>query len=85
MAQGTDIPATPDRKGRMIRSAVLVLAGVVAVSLGGCGRKGSLETPGLVDVPAAAPQVSTATGSQVVTPPAEQPVDQRRFFLDFLI
>uniref|UniRef100_UPI003BA9BFEB lipoprotein n=1 Tax=Stappia sp. TaxID=1870903 RepID=UPI003BA9BFEB len=59
----------------------IVIAAVLALSVGACGRRGSLETPGAVD-----PAVSAAPGDPATgTAPAAAPRPRNDFLLDAII
>jgi predicted small lipoprotein YifL len=77
-----------------VRILILVLLAVAAVS--GCGRRGSLEEPGVAPAAATSP-APAGTGTSPLDPgapaappavipePDRQPAPKRRFFLDFLL
>jgi predicted small lipoprotein YifL len=64
----------------------LVIAAVLALALGACGRRGALETPGAVD-PAVQGSVQDSGAATVQAPgPDGEPVRPKRdFLLDAII
>jgi predicted small lipoprotein YifL len=83
-----------DRYGRLTVAVALV----VALGLGGCGRKGALDAPPSAAVagsaavapqPAAAPADGFLTGRRAEAPPLEAPspptTARKSFFLDWLL
>ncbi len=67
-----------------IRFKILALLGLsLSLSLAGCGRKGSLETPGAYQPQQETAATDPATAAEPVQ--AETPESDKSFFLDFLI
>jgi predicted small lipoprotein YifL len=73
-----------------VRNLIIVILAVAALT--GCGRRGSLEEPGVAPAAATSPAPAGIGASpldpgapSVVQEPATQPTPERRFFLDFLL
>ena len=74
----------------LVRSLLIVVLAVAALT--GCGRRGSLEEPGVAPTAATSPAPPGSGASPldpgapaVIQEPAVEPAPQRRFFLDFLL